>query len=95
MNQYESVNSLKNNVLNPFVICSGMSKEDDIIISFESPYKLQEFGIGKPESAVLPEHVIDQQMFNIRLVNTEKRREKASLLIHKNIHGEAIRSTEI
>jgi len=60
-----------------------MLQEDDTIISFESPYKLQDFGIRKSDSIALPERVIDQQIFNIRLVNTEKRREKASLLIHK------------
>jgi len=58
--------------------------EDDTIISFESPYQLKDLGISKPRKVETEsEQLINQHIFNIRLVNSDKKREHASLLIKK------------
>ena len=61
-----------------------MPQDEETIISFSSPSpQLREMCIQESSSDVSPDHVIDQQVFNIRMVNSEGRREAASLLIRK------------
>ena len=61
--------------------CSFMPQEGDTIISFESPHRLRDLCV--PESNSGYDHPIDQQLFHIRMANSEGRREAASLLIKK------------
>lgn len=60
-----------------------MSTSDNTIISFETPANLQDLAMGEKNSAPDAGSRIDQQQFHIRMVNSQKKREKASLLIKK------------
>jgi hypothetical protein len=57
--------------------------DNDAIISFESPHLLRELCILEAESELIRDHPIDQQLFHIRMANSEDQREAASLLIKK------------
>jgi len=57
--------------------------DSDAIISFESPYRLRDLCIGEPDSELVRDHPIDQQLFHIRMASSEGQREAASLLIKK------------
>ncbi len=78
MNTYSRENISTKNYVIP-----SKYKQDEAIVSFDSPYSLKDLGLGQSNSDVAPERFIDQQVFNIRLVNSEKKREKASLLVNK------------
>ena len=78
-----NTSSIEHNLTTNNHVMSSMCQQDDAIISFESPYNLKDLGLGVSNSDVGPEHCIDQQVFNIRLVNSKKKREKASLLVNK------------
>ncbi|WP_296000755.1 long-chain N-acyl amino acid synthase [Rugamonas sp.] len=60
-----------------------MHVHDDTIISFEANTGLRDLvvGEGRPDPAM--EHEIDQQIFHIRMANSQGRRESASLLLKK------------
>jgi hypothetical protein len=60
-----------------------MSIGEETIISFESPYKLREMLVLDSNSETSLENPVDQQRFNIRMANSEGRREAASVLIKK------------
>ncbi|BCT69106.1 hypothetical protein NNRS527_02720 [Nitrosospira sp. NRS527] len=61
-----------------------MPQDEETIISFSSSSpQLREMCIQESSSDVNSDHVTDQQVFNIRMVNSEGRREAASLLIRK------------
>lgn len=61
-----------------------LPKDEETIISFSSSSpQLREMCIQESSSDVNSDHVINQQVFNIRMVNSEGRREAASLLIRK------------
>lgn len=60
-----------------------MPAEDIPIISLESPLRLQDLCITESNSDISYEHQIDSQVFHIRMVNSEGRREAASLLVKK------------
>lgn len=58
-----------------------MTQDDDAIISFESPVRLRDLCIeGRARDRGTP---LDVQVFHIRMANSERRREAASLLIRK------------
>lgn len=58
-----------------------MFNDDEPIVSFETPVGLQDMCIeGRPQDEAQP---MDVQVFNIRMANSEGRREAASLLIRK------------
>lgn len=56
---------------------------DQAIITFPSPHRLQDISIPKLESDVVKETPFAQQQFQIRLANSQGIREAASLLIKK------------
>lgn len=60
-----------------------MQTDDDTIISFEAGTTLRDLvvGEGRPDTAM--DHEIDQQIFHIRMANSQGRRESASLLLKK------------
>jgi hypothetical protein len=60
-----------------------MNLDENTIISFESPYQLREMCIREADADGVKERKFDEQKFNIRMVNSEGRREAASLLIKK------------
>ncbi len=78
-----NTSSIEHNLSTNNHAIASMYQQDDAIISFDSPYSLKDLGLGESNSDVGPEQFIDQQIFNIRLVNSEKKREKASLLVNK------------
>jgi hypothetical protein len=57
--------------------------DDDTIISFEASTSMRDLvvGEGRPDPAM--DHEIDQQIFHIRMANSQGRRESASLLLKK------------
>ena len=59
------------------------SEDSEAIISFKSPYRLHDLCIGERDSESVRDHPIDQQLFHIRMANSEDQREAASLLIKK------------
>ncbi|MDO8370198.1 MAG: long-chain N-acyl amino acid synthase [Candidatus Nitrotoga sp.] len=70
----------------PFVFKDWYNKmvnDDNPIVTFESPHRMHDMGIGETTSDDVCDHPIDNQLFNIRLVNSDGRREAASLLINK------------
>ena len=60
-----------------------MVNDDSPIVTFESFQQMSEIGIGESTSDNVHDHPIDNQRFNIRMVNSDGRREAASLLINK------------
>lgn len=60
-----------------------MTDDDDPIITFESPHRLRDMGLRGETSDEVRDHPIDNQLFNIRMVNSDGQREAASLLINK------------
>jgi hypothetical protein len=61
-----------------------LAQDEDTIVSFKLPSDgLRDMCIQESSSDVYLDHAIDQQVFNIRMVNSEGRREAASLLIRK------------
>ncbi len=61
----------------------SLSLEENTIVSFESPYQLRDLCMAEENSGGIDEHRIDEQKFNIRMINSEGRREAASVLIKK------------
>jgi hypothetical protein len=58
-----------------------MNQDDEAIVSFESPARLRDLCIeGRALDRATP---LDVQVFHIRMANSERRREAASLLIRK------------
>jgi hypothetical protein len=61
-----------------------LPQDEDTIISFTPKSDvLRDMCISESSSDVYLDHAIDEQVFNIRMVNSEGRREAASLLIQK------------
>ena len=60
-----------------------MSKDDETIVSFDTPSGLHDLVLGNGNSDPALEHDLDLQRFNIRMANSSGRREAASLLIKK------------
>jgi len=58
-------------------------QHDDTIISFEASHNLRDLVLGEGKSDPGQEHPIDQQIFHIRMANSQGRREAASLLLKK------------
>ncbi|MBC7500853.1 MAG: long-chain N-acyl amino acid synthase [Herminiimonas sp.] len=56
---------------------------ENTIISFESPYELRDLCIVEGTADKLVENPSDEQKFNVRMVNSQGRREAASVLIKK------------
>lgn len=57
--------------------------DDDAIISFEAGIDLRDMVVGEGKGEALLDHQLDQQIFHIRMANSEGRREAASLLLRK------------
>lgn len=60
-----------------------MTYEDDLIVSFKSPSESCDICLRESDSVGRCDHQIDQQQFHIRMANSERRREAASVLIKK------------
>lgn len=60
-----------------------MMTEDNAIVSFDTPADLKDLIMGEGPSDPALEHTLDLQRFHIRMVNSEGKREAASLLIKK------------
>jgi hypothetical protein len=60
-----------------------MPTDDVSIVSVKSPQRLKDLCITEPNSELSYEHPIDNQVFHIRMVNSQGRREAASLLVKK------------
>lgn len=60
-----------------------MQHDDEAIVTFEVANEIRdlEMGEGKDEAAL--DHPLDQQTFHIRMANSERRREAATLLLRK------------
>jgi hypothetical protein len=56
---------------------------DDTIISFEAGTDMRDLVVGEGKGEALLDHPLDQQVFHIRMANSEGRREAASLLLKK------------
>lgn len=56
---------------------------DDTIISFEASIGMRDLALGEQQNATMTDHPIDQQIFHIRMANSQGRREAASLLLKK------------
>ena len=56
---------------------------DDPIVSFEASPGLRDLLAGEGKGEALLEHPVDQQIFHIRMANSQGRREAASLLLKK------------
>ena len=56
---------------------------DDAIVSFEVEGEIRDFVIGEGKVEAALDHPLDQQIFHIRMANSEGRREAASLLLKK------------
>ena len=56
---------------------------DDTIISFEASTTVRDLALGEDISDPQPDHPLDQQVFHIRMANSQGRREAASLLLKK------------
>jgi len=62
---------------------SFLPRDDDAIISFESPQGLRDLCIGECDSESVRDYPIDQQLFHIRMANSKGQHEAASLLVKK------------
>jgi hypothetical protein len=60
-----------------------LPQDNDTIVSFESPHRFNKLYIAEPNSDLIPDYPIDQQLFHIRMVNSAGQREAASLLVKK------------
>jgi hypothetical protein len=60
-----------------------MVNDDSPIVSFGSPHQIDGIDIDESTSTDVRDHPIDNQLFNIRMVNSDGRREAATLLINK------------
>jgi hypothetical protein len=58
-------------------------QHDDAIVSFEASPGLRDLVVGEGKKEVELDHTIDQQIFHIRMANSQGRREAASLLLKK------------
>lgn len=58
-------------------------QSDDTIISFEASTNMRDLAMGEKQSDPMQDHPIDQQIFHIRMANSQGRREAASLLLKK------------
>lgn len=56
---------------------------DDPIVSFEASPGLRDLVVGEGKGEALLDHPLDQQIFHIRMANSQGRREAASLLLKK------------
>lgn len=71
---------------NPFVFKDWYNKmvnDDNPIVTFETHHRIHDIDIDESTSDDVRDHPIDNQLFNIRMVNSDGRREAASLLINK------------
>ena len=55
-------------------------QHDDAIVSFEAGTGLRDLVIGEGQAEKKLDHPLDQQVFHIRMANSEGRREAASVL---------------
>ncbi|MEO8407434.1 MAG: long-chain N-acyl amino acid synthase, partial [Oxalobacteraceae bacterium] len=60
-----------------------MYLDEEVIVSFESPYRLRDLCIPEADSDGADEYQINEQKFHIRMANSQGQREAASLLIKK------------
>lgn len=60
-----------------------MYLDEEVLVSFEFPYKLRELCIPETDSEGTNEYQINEQRFHIRMANSKSQREAASLLIKK------------
>ncbi len=60
-----------------------MPPDDLAIVSVKTPQRLRDLSITESNTDAVYEHPIDNQVFHIRMVNSEGRREAASLLVKK------------
>ncbi|SFO22678.1 N-acyl amino acid synthase FeeM domain-containing protein [Nitrosospira briensis] len=60
-----------------------MPQDDLAIVSVKTPQRLKNLSIAESNADTVYEHPIDSQVFHIRMVNSEGRREAASLLVKK------------
>ncbi len=60
-----------------------MTYDDDLIVSFKSPTESCDICVSAPNLGGGCDHQIDQQQFHVRMANSERRREAASVLIKK------------
>lgn len=58
-------------------------QQDDTIISFDASASLRDLMVGEGQLDPDLDHPIDQQIFHIRMANSQGRREAASLLLKK------------
>jgi len=58
-------------------------QHDDAIVSFEAGTGLRDLVIGEGQAEHKLDHPLDQQVFHIRMANSEGRREAASVLLKK------------
>ncbi|MHA4871554.1 N-acyl amino acid synthase FeeM domain-containing protein [Duganella sp. PWIR1] len=56
---------------------------DEPIVSFEVSNELRDLVVGEGKTEAALEHPLDQQIFHIRMANSQGRREAASLLLKK------------
>jgi hypothetical protein len=64
-------------------LTGGTVYSDDTIISFEANTSIRDLAMGEDMSDPKLDHSIDQQIFHIRMANSQGRREAASLLLKK------------
>jgi hypothetical protein len=57
--------------------------DDDAIVSFEVDSDMRDLFIGEGKAEAALDHPLDQQIFHIRMANSQGRREAASLLLRK------------
>ncbi|WP_371866467.1 N-acyl amino acid synthase FeeM domain-containing protein [Duganella alba] len=56
---------------------------DDAIVSFEVDSDMRDLVVGEGKAEAALDHPLDQQIFHIRMANSQGRREAASLLLRK------------
>lgn len=56
---------------------------DDAIVSFEVESEMRDLVVGEGKAEAALDHPLDQQIFHIRMANSQGRREAASLLLKK------------
>lgn len=58
-------------------------QHDDAIVSFEVSNEFRDLVVGEGKAEAALDHPLDQQIFHIRMANSQGRREAASLLLKK------------
>ena len=77
------MNAFQENNFSPTTRPIYMPPDDLAIISVKTPQRLRNLSISESDTEQVYEHPIDNQVFHIRMVNSEGRREAASLLVKK------------